>query len=111
MLIVLAAARLVAHAAGLPARLTAAIRLLAALLLTLPAVLPALAALLLVGIAAPLAFVARALVALGHAVGIALRGVAVRHGYLLFSGADWHRMIQGRAMQIIDLSVFGAVQR
>jgi hypothetical protein len=34
-----------------------------------------------------------------------LCGVAVRHECLLFSGAASHRMSQGRATQIIDLSV------
>jgi hypothetical protein len=86
----------VVAAAGLAARLTAAMGLLAALLLTLPSVLPTLSALsalsaaglsarLLVGLtAASLALiagplVAGGLVALRHAVGIALRGVAVGH--------------------------------
>jgi energy-converting hydrogenase Eha subunit B len=103
MLVVLAAARLLAliGAARLAAGLTAAIGLLAALLLTLTAVLSTLPAML------RAAFVAGALVALRHVVGIALRRIAIGHECLLSMERLGTARFQGRAAQTIHLSAFG----
>jgi hypothetical protein len=110
MLVVLAAARLLAliGAARLTAGLTAAIGLLAALLLTLAALLLTLAAVLST-LPAMLraAFVAGALVALRHVVGIALRRIAIGHECLLSMERLGTARFQGRAAQTIHLSAFG----